>query len=382
MGPRRSRFWMSVPVGSVDKAAAKPAEAPLARYLEDDSPAAKSGEPQQLTFSHANLGVYRDQPFGEGSFGSVYPARIERGIGAGRRVIVKESNTDEFAIYFGQVERYMNEKLWPECKDHIAAFMGSYALPSGALGLVWDTEGTQTLSDVLNKQNWLDELEAAFYGRSFGFDAPLERHRRVVRDIARQLLEALAALHERSIVHRDIKPENILLVGGGRLKLIDLGCSVETSTGFGFAKNWGAGDLRYLPPERLVNRYVFPDRFDLYSAAIVLLQVTLPALRDDVALAAATERLRRANFNLEEWIKGQGNVRPGADQYELDGLALLFDDERALFNLVKPMLARLPLQRPSARACLTDTRFLAGPEAEAAASSKSPLASLGKLFSR
>jgi len=43
------------------------------------------------------------------------------------------------------------------------------------------------------------------------------------RGIAIALARAAAALHRAGIIHRDIKPDNVILEGGGRLKLIDLG---------------------------------------------------------------------------------------------------------------------------------------------------------------
>ena len=46
--------------------------------------------------------------------------------------------------------------------------------------------------------------------------------------IVRQVLMALAYLHERDIVHRDLKPDNILmtsLADGGRVVLTDFGCA-------------------------------------------------------------------------------------------------------------------------------------------------------------
>ena len=47
----------------------------------------------------------------------------------------------------------------------------------------------------------------------------------VVWSMALQLCEAVRYLHANSVFHRDIKPANVMVGGGGRLKLVDLGAA-------------------------------------------------------------------------------------------------------------------------------------------------------------
>ena len=89
-----------------------------------------------------------------------------------------------------------------------------------------------------------------------------------VEGLARRLLDALGAAHERGFVHRDVKPGNILLAPDGA-KLCD----------FGIARLDGAttltqsaaliGSLRYMAPEQQrLGRAVAQS--DLYSLGLVL----------------------------------------------------------------------------------------------------------------
>jgi serine/threonine protein kinase len=98
----------------------------------------------------------------------------------------------------------------------------------------------------------------------------LERGRSVdCGQLARELLEALAHIHEAGILHRDVKPANVIVEPGGTAKLIDFGIALPrdatalTSTGLVL------GTERYAAPEVMEGRAA-TERSDLYSCGVVL----------------------------------------------------------------------------------------------------------------
>lgn len=87
--------------------------------------------------------------------------------------------------------------------------------------------------------------------------------------LARELLEALAHIHDVGILHRDVKPANIIVEPEGTAKLIDFGIALPrdatalTSTGLVL------GTERYAAPEVMEGRPA-TERSDLYSLGVVL----------------------------------------------------------------------------------------------------------------
>lgn len=86
-----------------------------------------------------------------------------------------------------------------------------------------------------------------------------------VREVSRQLFEALAYLHSNGILHLDIKPENIMLTRVGQtVKIIDLGACLtamhDTTPGFTPA---------YRAPEGLTGKSAVPAT-DIFQAGLVI----------------------------------------------------------------------------------------------------------------
>src|SRR5207247_1465891 len=89
---------------------------------------------------------------------------------------------------------------------HIAHIYGLETAP--AVFIVMELVEGDTLADLLNRQPGSQQ-------RALRVDESLA--------IARQIVDALDAAHERGIVHRDLKPANIAVTPAGAVKILDFG---------------------------------------------------------------------------------------------------------------------------------------------------------------
>ncbi len=96
-----------------------------------------------------------------------------------------------------------------------------------------------------------------------------------IRDLARQLLEALAHGHASGVIHRDIKPENILWAGStGRAIITDFGLACVNYFSHEVEKHFILGSPLYVSPEQARGDDL-DGRADLFSLGCVLLELTL-----------------------------------------------------------------------------------------------------------
>jgi len=90
--------------------------------------------------------------------------------------------------------------------------------------------------------------------------------------IVEQVAEALAFAHDRGVVHRDIKPPNIMIVPGGRVKIMDFGIARMRQSDLKTETGMMLGTPRYMSPEQVSGRPV-DHRSDIFSLGTVLYEM-------------------------------------------------------------------------------------------------------------
>ena len=104
-----------------------------------------------------------------------------------------------------------------------------------------------------------------------------------VLSIARQIIDALDAAHEKGIVHRDLKPANVKVTPGGAVKVLDFGLAktqtdgadlTNSPTEFAAASGSGIllGTVPYMSPEQARGQTV-DKRTDIWAFGCVLYEL-------------------------------------------------------------------------------------------------------------
>jgi len=133
--------------------------------------------------------------------------------------------------------------------------------------------GIVTIYDVGHEGDMVYMTMELLEGTDLG--AKAEKHRFGVREavgIALQVAEALAFAHDRGVVHRDIKPPNIMLLSGGRVKIMDFGIARMRSSDLKTQTGLMMGTPRYMSPEQVAGRPV-DHRSDIFSLGTVLYEM-------------------------------------------------------------------------------------------------------------
>uniref|UniRef100_A0A7C9CVG7 non-specific serine/threonine protein kinase n=2 Tax=Opuntia streptacantha TaxID=393608 RepID=A0A7C9CVG7_OPUST len=315
---------------------------------------------------------------GEGAFGAVYKVSVANP----KKSSVKEGDLVlKKATEYGAVEIWMNERVRRACSSSCADFLYGFLEKSSSkkgreYWLLWRFEGESTLADLMTSREFPYNVETMILGEQQNLPKGLERENRIIQTIMRQLLFALDGLHSTGIVHRDIKPQNIIFSEGTRtFKIIDLGAAADLRVGINYIPKEFLLDPRYAAPEQYIMstqtpsapsppvatalspvlwQMNLPDRFDIYSAGLIFLQMTFPALRSDSALIQFNRQLKRCGYDLNAW---RSTVEPRAAPDLRRGFELLDLDGGIGWELLTSMVRYKARQRLSAKAALAHPYF-------------------------
>lgn len=280
-----------------------------------------------------------ERQIGEGSFGIVYQGKLARGK-TSDVVLKRPKLTVEGAAELQEVEAWMNDRVSRDARGACAEFLGSFrvtpdeaylnqndgAVAKEGLWLVWKFEGDRTLAQYMAQPDYPTGIAKSMLGREDNVRGDPAVELAVTQTTMKQLLKNLATIHRAGLVHRDIKPHNLVLTEKEMsFKLIDLGACACFRTGMNFSPDETIMDPKYAPPEEFLIpsddapdiRKLFgpvalaagsaawiqhrPDRFDLYSAGIVMMQLALPSLRTNSGLVTFNRGLKRYGYDLFLW---------------------------------------------------------------------------------
>ncbi|GLI62557.1 hypothetical protein VaNZ11_005225 [Volvox africanus] len=348
---------------------------------------------------------------GTGGFGTVFKGELKEERGGRTPIIIKKAKE------FGEAEVWMNERMSRVSGSHCAEFVTAFdealnvplpegaggraagapapptwsggVLDSGAIWLVWYYEGDNTLMSLMEKREFPYNLEPLLFGRELRAPRGPVRELVTIKETMRQLLTAVAACHANGIVHRDIKPANcIVSTRDKKLKLIDLGAAADLRIGINYVPNEYLLDPRYAPPQQYIMSTQTPkpppkpvaaflspvlwgmerpDRFDMYSCGVTMMQMIFSHLRNDNNLIAFNKRLQELRWDLSSWRKEEeAKLASGATKAALaDGLAAGFEaldaDDGAGWDLLTRLLSYKPSDRPSASEALAHPWLTSAP---------------------
>ena len=266
---------------------------------------------------------------GGGSFGTVFEGTLR-----GEPIILKQANSRvEGAKELLALELQLNQIAAVRAPGGVADFIGAVDVPdakaggtyagrlSAGLWLAWRWEGSLTLGYYLQRRATFAQLaEQLGLASDLVPGPPLEAA--VTREVIRQTLLCLDAIHKAGLVHCDVKPQNLLVVtveDEAVIKLIDLGgaASCLHPPLLSYAPGEGVHDPLYSPPEanllsddakpptlrnaRSLWKQHRPELFDAFSVGVVLMQLACPRLRTDASLQRWREELADCEGDLWLW---------------------------------------------------------------------------------
>ncbi|XP_049799093.1 maternal embryonic leucine zipper kinase-like [Schistocerca nitens] len=138
------------------------------------------------------------------------------------------------------------------------------------------------------------------------FDHIVERNRlteAAARSFFRQIISAVAYLHEQGYAHRDLKPENILLDKNQNLKLIDFGLCAKPAGGLESHLLTSCGSPTYAAPELILGKQYLGSEVDIWSMGVLLYALLCGFLPfDDETIDSLYKKILSGRYHEPEWL--------------------------------------------------------------------------------
>ncbi|KAL2098365.1 hypothetical protein ACEWY4_007572 [Coilia grayii] len=119
----------------------------------------------------------------------------------------------------------------------------------------------------------------------------------------RQIVSAVAYVHNKGYAHRDLKPENLLIDDDHNLKLIDFGLCAKPKGGLGDELMTCCGSPAYAAPELIQGKAYFGAEADVWSMGVLLYTLLCGSLPfDDDNHMALFRKITRGKYWNPPWL--------------------------------------------------------------------------------
>lgn len=123
------------------------------------------------------------------------------------------------------------------------------------------------------------------------------------RGFFRQIVSAVAYIHERGYAHRDLKPENLLLDEDQNIKLIDFGLVAKPRGGMTDHLDTCCGSPAYAAPELISGFPYHGNEVDLWSMGVLLYALLCGFLPfDDDNTFKLYKLIQKGEYEVPEWL--------------------------------------------------------------------------------
>merc|ERR1719328_732033 len=129
------------------------------------------------------------------------------------------------------------------------------------------------------------------------------------RKFFRQIVAAVAYIHEAGYAHRDLKPENILIDEDHQLKLIDFGLCAKPAGGMDTVLETCCGSPAYAAPELVSGRNYLGSEADIWSMGVLLYALLCGFLPfDDENISSLYRKIQAGVYEKPPWLS-KGSIR-------------------------------------------------------------------------